>query len=112
MQDLNHYFTTATSSKDNSGDPESDSEVLAPTSPKKLCTSTTFQPEQEQRNTKSHPVSNKRYYKKANGKENFLGWNMMISKVLSARFVRNGGGHLRQLVELRLQSLSTIGRRL
>ena len=63
MQDLNLYFTTATSSKDNSGDSESDSEVLAPTSPKKLCTSTTFQPEQE-RNTKSHPVSNKRRYKK------------------------------------------------
>ena len=38
--------------------------MLATTSPKKLCTSTTFQPEQEQRNTKSHPVSNKRHYKK------------------------------------------------
>ena len=63
MQDLNHYFTTAASSKNNSGDSESDSEVLAPTSPKKFCTTTTFQPEQEQRRTKSR-FSNKRHYKK------------------------------------------------
>lgn len=64
MQDLNNYFTTAASSKNNSGDSESDSEVLAPTSPKKLCTTTTFQTEQEQRRTKSRPVSNKRHFKK------------------------------------------------
>ena len=49
---------------------------------------------------------------KNNGKENFLGWNMMTTKVLSARFVRKGGSHLRELVELGLQSLLTVGRRL
>ena len=30
-----HYFSSAASSNDNSGDSDSDSEVLAPTSPKR-----------------------------------------------------------------------------
>ncbi|KAI6656248.1 hypothetical protein LOD99_11319 [Oopsacas minuta] len=50
-----------------------------------LCTSTTFQPDQEQRRTKSRPVFNYASTK-INGKENFLGWNLMkISKVVSVR---------------------------
>ena len=64
MQDLRHYFSTVASSKGNSGDSESDSEVLAPTSPKKLCTSSSSQPESKQRRAKSRPVSSKRHYNK------------------------------------------------
>ena len=112
MQDPNHYFTTAASSKKNSGDSKSDSEVLAPTSPKKLCTITTFQPEQEQRRTKSRPVSNKRHYKKQWERE--FPWLEYDDDLQGAfcKVCKKGGSHLRELVELGLQCLLTIGRRL
>ncbi len=111
MQNLRHYFSTASRSKDDSGDSESDGEVLVPTSLKKvkLCSSSSSQSVSQRK--KSRPVSSKRHYNKK--WESEFPWLEYDEDHQGAfcKYCKKRGSSLRELVEVGLQSLSTIGRR-